>query len=259
MNQVSNFELYSRYYDAFYDDKSYAEESACVSKLIRKFRPSAQTILELGCGTGNHAEFLGKEGFQIKGLERSEEMVSLARAKTIANFEPVVSDIRKFDLKRRFDVAISLFHVISYLTTNDDLISCFRSVNAHLEIEGVFIFDAWYSPAIFNLLPETRIKRKTSGNLELTRLAEPTSYTDRNTVEVNYEIIIRNTDTGDTQIIREQHTMRHFSIPEIELLAEFTGFEIVTVQDLLSGNKPSIDSWATCFVLKKNRESRHTC
>ncbi|RYE58184.1 MAG: class I SAM-dependent methyltransferase [Sphingobacteriales bacterium] len=259
MNQQANFNLYSCYYDAFYNDKNYSQESAAAVNLIREFSPSAKTILELGCGTGNHANFLVEGGFHITGVERSEEMVALAKGKAITNFEPIISDIRDFDLKRNFDVALSLFHVISYLTSNTDLISCFTCVNHHLTKGGLFIFDAWYSPAIYHQHPETRIKRKTLGGFELTRLAEPMHFTDRNVVDVNYEIIIRNKETDITQVVNEKHSMRYFSIPEIELLAQLTGFQLMFVQELLSGQKPSANTWASCFVLKKNRDVQYTC
>src|SRR5690349_15233529 len=113
MSQPTNFNLYSRYYDAFYEEKNYEQETDAVISLITTANSSASTILELGCGTGNHAKFLSAAGFHITGVEKSEEMVSLAKGKAIENFEPVVSDIRSFNLKRKFDVALSLFHVIS--------------------------------------------------------------------------------------------------------------------------------------------------
>jgi predicted TPR repeat methyltransferase len=254
MKQAANFKAYSQYYDAFYQDKNYGEEAACVADLIHKLHPTAKTILELGCGTGNHARFLSQLGFRTTGLEKSEEMVTLAKEKNISGFEPIVADIRRFQLPQKFDVAISLFHVISYLNLNRDLVSCFQCVNAHLKEEGLFVFDAWYSPAIYHQRPEKRVRQLSSGDLEMTRQAEPVSHINQNVVDVGYQILIRDTTTNHTEIIQEQHSMRHFSVPEIELLAEFTGFTLVGVQELLSGNEPGIDSWGICFVLKKNRD-----
>lgn len=251
MDTVANFKTYSRYYDAFYNDKPYGEEAACVADLIHNHQPAATNVLELGCGTGNHAVFLAESGFAVTGLERSGEMVALAKAKAIRSFEPVVGDIRAFSLGKAFDAAVALFHVISYLTLNRELISCFRCVNDHLNAGGLFIFDAWYSPAVHHQQPATRVKRRAVDGLEITRLAEPVLRVNANTVDVNYEVLLRNTATRHTEVVREQHLMRHFSIPEIDMLAEMTGFETISVQDLLSGEQPGTHTWGVCFVLKK--------
>ena len=252
---ATNFTAYSQYYDALYQDKHYALETDRVAALISKFCPTAKTLLELGSGTGNHAGFFSKKGFKTTGLERSEAMIALAKEKKILHFEPVLGDIKSFDLKRKFDTAVSLFHVISYLNANVDVVSCFRSVNAHLEDGGLFIFDAWYSPAIYHEKPQRRVKQLSTGSLDITRHAEPSLQINQNLVEVGYEILVRDRTTDHTEIIKEHHTMRHFSIPEVELLAMHTGFELMDVRELLSGETPGINTWAICFVLKKSRDS----
>ncbi|MDB5205621.1 MAG: hypothetical protein JWR72_696 [Flavisolibacter sp.] len=248
------FNGYSQYYDAFYNDKDYSGEVNRIVSIIRSLHPTAQSMLELGCGTGNHAAFLSKLGFRITGIDRSDEMVRLASSKAIENFQPVVADIRNFELDQKFDVSLSLFHVMSYLTDNRDLISCLRCVNNHLHNDGLFLFDAWYSPAIHHQQPEVRTRHSIKGHLELERLAEPVSIINRNVVNVHYKISVRDTIANNTKVINENHSMRHFSIPEIGLLAEFTGFQLVDVQELLSGKEPRLDSWAICFVLKKSRD-----
>ena len=175
-----------------YKDKDYKAESDYIIKLIRSVIPHAKNIIELGSGTGNHAAVLCKDGFTVTGLERSADMVSLAKQKSIEGFMPVVADITNFDISRKFDAAVSLFHVVSYLTTNDSLISCFNSTNRHLNFGGIFIFDVWYSPAVYFQKLETRIKRMEDDTLKITRLAEPEIHYNENVVDVIYEIIIQN-------------------------------------------------------------------
>lgn len=242
---------YSRYYDLLYKDKDYKAEAEYISRLIRSVRPHAENIIELGCGTGNHAALLCKDGFKVTGLERSEEMVALAKAKSINNFNPVVSDITHYKLSEKFDVAISLFHVISYLTTNESLTSCFETTYEHLNDNGIFIFDVWYSPAVYHQQPETRIKKMEDEVIAVTRLAEPAIHYNENVVVVNYEILIRNKSTSETEVYKETHPMRHFSIPEIRFLANQTGFEVSKAEEFFTGNEPGICTWGVCFVLSK--------
>lgn len=248
---MSNFKLYSQYYDLLYKDKDYVSEAEYVIKLAQKHKTNCTKFLELGCGTGNHAAILCKKGFEVVGLERSAEMVNLALQKNITNFKPSVADITNFSLNEKFDVALSLFHVISYLTTNDELLKCLNTVNEHLNENGVFIFDVWYSPAVYIQKPETRVKRISNNNIAVTRIAESTMHYQKNVVDVNYSIFIQDKETTKSEIHQELHPMRHFSIPEIELLALQTNFKLIHTEEFGTGNSPNENTWGVCFVLRK--------
>lgn len=248
---MSNFKFYSQYYDLLYKDKDYNVEADYVLTLSKKYKKNINNFLELGCGTGNHAAILCKHGYEVVGLERSPEMVEIAKQKSITNFNPQVADITSFQLDKKFDVAISLFHVISYLTDNNDLISCFKNVYTHLNSDGIFIFDIWYTPAVYSQKPETRIKRLANTEIEITRLAQSLIHHQTNVVDVNYEVMIKDKKSNISTSIFEKHPMRHFSIPEIELLATHTGFELVHTEEFLTANEPSENTWGVCFVLQK--------
>ena len=165
-SSTSVFADYSRYYDLLYRDKDYLSEANYVAGLIHRFNSTAQSILELGSGTGIHASLLAENGFTVHGIERSPEMLAQTLALTEKN---VVSghellafsqgDIRDIRLNRRFDAVISLFHVISYQTANDDVFSTFQTAREHLNPGGIFIFDIWYGPAVLTDRPAVRIKR----------------------------------------------------------------------------------------------------
>lgn len=219
--------------------------------LIRSVSPGAAEVLELGSGTGKHAALLCRKGMRVTGIERSREMAAISNQRSAVGFHAVVADIAGFQLQQKFDAAISLFHVIGYLNDNRSLISCFKLVNEHLNPGGVFIFDVWYSPAVYFQRPETRIKRMGDDKVKVIRLAEPVVHYNENVVDVNFEIIVQNKETGATETFREKHPMRHFSIPEIDLLARLTGFELLKAEEFLTGAPPDENTWGVCFVLKK--------
>jgi SAM-dependent methyltransferase len=248
---MTNFAAYSRYYDLLYKDKNYSAESAYVAKMLRNYNPDVKHILELGCGSGAHAEYLCLDGFEVTGIERSNTMVEEANKKHIAGFTPLQGDITSYRLNKKFDAAISLFHVISYLTGNESVIDCLQSTHHHLKKNGLFLFDVWYSPAVYNQKPETRIKRLEDEHYQIIRLAEPEIQADLNVVDVNYEIIIKNKKTGAIEHLKEQHPMRHFSIPEIKLFAAYTGFEVIQTEEFFTGKPTGADTWGVCFLLRK--------
>jgi SAM-dependent methyltransferase len=249
---VSNFNTYSRYYDLLYKDKNYIAEVDYMNNLLKQYGIlDTNELLELGCGSGSHAVHMSRPGLSITGLELSKTMVTEALQKNIKGFQPVVGNITSFQLGMQFDAAVSLFHVISYLTDNNQLLDCFKATNGHLKPGGLFVFDVWYTPAVLTQLPETRIKRLEDDHITVTRLAEPVSNHQANTVEVNYEVWITSKTGGTTEILKEVHPMRHFGIPEIDLLARQTGFKLLHAEEFLTGATPGTSTWGVCFVLSK--------
>ncbi len=248
---ADNFQAYAQYYDLLYKDKNYKAESEYVINLLERFHPNIHSALELGSGSGNHANFFSKKFNEIHGIERSPEMVGLSMQKNITGFSAEVGDIASFQTKKKYDAALSLFHVISYLNQNDQLISCFNSVNASLQSGGIFLFDVWYTPAVLHLRPETRVKRLENEQVVITRIAESIVHDRTNVIDVQFEVHVTQKQSGKTEVLKESHPMRHFSTPEIQLLAQLTGFDYLHSEEFLTSKMESSSTWGVCYVLKK--------
>jgi len=255
----SVFADYARYYDLLYRDKDYSAEAKYVAGLIRKFHPSAHSILELGSGTGKHARLLAESGFSVHGIERSPQMLAQSRD-AVAAFQqdfksphPFFSggDIRTVRLNERFDAVISLFHVISYQATNEDVTSAFETARYHLNPGGIFIFDVWYGPAVLTQRPEVRIKRMADDQTEVTRLVEPVLEPNENRVDVHYHMFVRDISTQVVSELKEIHSMRYFFKPEIDLLANHAIFRCLHTEEWLTGKEIGFQTWSVCFVLRK--------
>lgn len=246
-----NFQLYSRYYDLLYRDKPYREEADYVLQTLQAIDPEIRTILELGCGSGAHARFFCEKGFSVTGIDRSAEMIRQAGGKMIPGFDAIEGSIVDFKLGKTFDCAVSLFHVISYLTETEELLGCLRSVNKHLEKDGLFLFDCWFTPGVYNLKPEKRTKHFENKALKVERISESFMDLEKNTVDVHFEVRIQDKMSQEQETLHEKHLMRHLSIPEMELLASLAGFNIIKTEEFLTGKLVNIESWAVCFVLQK--------
>lgn len=140
------FNKYARYYDLLYRDKDYAEEANFIRSLVQKHAPNASSILELGCGTGKHAEMLSKMGYEILGIDMSRDMLEAAsrrlgdlEEKQAARLSFDCGDIRTYRTERCFDAVLSLFHVMSYQTANKDLQDVFETAKVHLKW-GEYLF-----------------------------------------------------------------------------------------------------------------------
>lgn len=251
MNQFG--EYYSQYYDLLYSDKDYQTEVAYVDKLIKQSNPKAKTILELGCGTGNHAELLFKKGYTIHGIDLSKEMLNIAEKKRKGKenkLEFTHSNIQTLNLNNQFDIVISLFHVMSYQSTNKELMKVFEVVKKHLKKDGIFIFDFWYGPAVLTDLPTTRIKRLENKDIKVTRIAEPILNAQKNIVDVNYDIFIKEKKSSKILEEKELHKMRYFFDTELELICAQNGFSILEKFGWLSNKTPDFNSWNVVWILK---------
>ena len=216
------FDTYARYYDLLYRDKDYAGEAAYVASHIRQHAPEAARILELGCGTGAHAEHLARLGFTVHGVDLSEAMLTRAEerqaalpADLAARLTFAHGDVRSVRTGETYDAVISLFHVMSYQTTNADLEAALATAAAHLQPGGLFLFDFWYGPAVLTQQPEVRVKRLEDEEIKVTRIAEPVMRVNENVVEVNYTVFIEVKSTGQMEQVQETHRMRYWFLPEL--------------------------------------------
>lgn len=248
-DSLSVFDAYGHYYDLLYRDKDYAGEVDYICSLLMRHGVIGGDLLEFGSGTGKHGYLLAKKGYRVHGIERSAEMV--ARALSGNGFSCQLGDICTVHMGRTYGAVISLFHVVSYQTSNADVQSVFSRAYEHLKRGGLFIFDFWYTPAVYIQRPVVRVKRLADEEIEIIRIAEPEMLPNENRVDVNYTIYAHDLTTGIMQTLSETHPMRHFSLPEIDLLAEAHGFQRVGAGEFLTGAPVGENTWGVCVTLRK--------
>jgi ubiquinone/menaquinone biosynthesis C-methylase UbiE len=245
--------VYSQYYDLLYSDKNYFAEVNYVDNLIKAHIKEGKTLLDLGCGTGKHAELFCEKGYMVHGVDLSYEMLEIAQKRALNKKEQLKfthSNIQELNLNKHFDVVVSLFHVMSYQNSNEALIQAFEVAKQHLKQGGIFIFDFWYGPAVLTDLPVTRVKRLENELIKVTRIAEPTLETQTNIVNVNYDVFIEDKNTNQIIQKKELHSMRYFFDTELELICQKIGFSIVNKYEWMNKNKPNFESWNTVWIVK---------
>jgi len=242
------FQRYSAYYDLLYRDKDYAAEAAYIGQTLRAASPRLRSVLELGSGTGKHGRLLAALGLEVFGVERSAHMVEQARravAQTgvAGSFACTMGDARTVALGRTFDSVISLFHVVSYQTTNEEVLQTFATAHKHVEEGGFFFFDCWHGPAVLRERPVVRVKRVEDESTRLTRIAEPVLDSNACTVTVNYTVIAEGKQSGHVETFGESHHMRYFFPTEISLIAAQVGFTRRKSEEFLTRCPPSEHTW----------------
>jgi SAM-dependent methyltransferase len=254
---MNPFGPYAAYYDLLYQDKNYREECQYIDKLIKLHHPQASNLMDLGCGTGKHVALLSKMGYAATGVDRSSEMIAIAKANgpiDTGKLRFLEGDARNVLLEEQFDVVTALFHVMSYQTGNEDISSVFKTAERHLPTNGLFIFDCWYGPGVLSDPPVVRIKRMENEEIKVLRISEPVLFPNENRVDVHYDIQIhekKNNSQGPS-LIKEVHSMRYLFHPEIELYSKNKGFEIIDFREWMKDNKPGLNTWNAVFVCRKN-------
>lgn len=247
------FGAYSRYYDLLYATKDYMQEAAYVLGIVKRHRPQARTLLDLGCGTGVHACAFARAGYHVTGVDRSEAMLERARERASneragegrGSVDFVLGDIREIALSRRFDVVTALFHVISYLSTNDELHAAFSKIRQHSAPDGLLIFDHWYGPAVLTEQPTQRVKVFEDAHVKIVQIATPSLHINDNLVDVNYDLLVIDKASGRCEQLNENHRMRYLFRPELEDILSQHHLRTIAFTEWLSDHVPSATTWST--------------
>jgi SAM-dependent methyltransferase len=134
---MAAYREFARYYDAINGDP--VETSLSVLGHIERYRPQADSVLELGCGTGAVLAGLGS-GLSLTGVDLSPEMLEIA-GRRCPQAHLLLDDMTTLVLPTRFDVVFCVFDTLNHVPTFDGWLSMFERVSTHLVDDGLFIFD----------------------------------------------------------------------------------------------------------------------
>jgi len=165
-------------YDLIYTNmKDYREEATKVVDLVRSHLPAANRLLDVACGTAEHAKYLSQEhSFQVDGIDIEPAFVEIAGRKVPdGRFE--CADMVEFDLGNRYDAVLCLFSSIGYVKGKAKLERAIESMLKHVAPGGLLVVEPWFEPAA---MQDGRVMCVTaeSGGTAISRMSH-TSVIDR--------------------------------------------------------------------------------
>lgn len=224
--QSSYIGRHAELYDLFYAEKPYEDEAAFIHKCIQTYKPNANKLMELACGTGSHSLALEKYGYNIIATDYSPNMLKCAKEK--AQKRNLSIDFRQQDMRsldvpeRPFDVIICLFDSLGYVATNENISNVLSGIYNHLALGGIFIFEFWHAGAMLKSYDPIRIRRFPTATGEIIRISETkVNYKDQ-LCSVAYTINEMSAD-GTYQSIRETQINRFFLVQEMRFFLEQAG------------------------------------
>jgi SAM-dependent methyltransferase len=215
------FDASAEYYDLLYATfKDYAAETADITALLRRLNPACRTVLDVGCGTGEHARRLSDSGFQVDGVDLSEAFVALARAKHPAG-RFIVADMIDLRLDRRYDAVLCLFSSIGYARTLDRVATAFRRFSEHLAPGGVILVEPWFPPGV---LDTTHVFHNSAseGGVQIDRAAHNEIAGRISKLHFDYTV----TDAAGTRQFSEVHELGLFTTEEMLDAFRSAGLEV---------------------------------
>jgi SAM-dependent methyltransferase len=236
--------VYEAMYQSFID---YEAEYVFYSDILLSYH--CESVVEIGCGSGNLANRFTNNGFEYIGMDLSEEMLTLAKT-NYPNAVFVKEDMRNFNLLKKFDACIITGRTISYLLTNNDVVDTFTSINENLSINGIVSFDCIdANKFIPQIDPTKKVEHRASFNHK--------HYQRDSIWKVNIDngfcfdwasfYYEKKAQEELIEIGKDNSTIRAFTKDEIVLFLTITGFKVLEIIE-----RPSYAFDTFVIVAQKN-------
>lgn len=245
-----SYQKFAFLYDQLMTDAPYEEWVSFVLRKINKNLNNSHKLLDVGCGTGNIAIPLSKHGLHVTAVDLSEEMLYVAREKSLQENVTVhffQQDMRELEGLGLFDTVISFCDTINYLLDESEVKLTFQNVNNHLKQNGLFIFDIHS----LHKINEGFIGKSFAYNGEdISYIWESFQGEMSNSVEHDLSFFVLNQD-GLYERFDEIHEQRAYPLSFLKDVLAESGFEILSITSDFSSETFNEEGERWFFVCKK--------
>ncbi len=237
-------------YDLFMDNVPYEEWSRRIAEILKGYGIDSGLVLDLGCGTGRITELLASAGFDMIGVDFSEEMLNLAIEKRERSGNEILyllQDMRSFELYGTVRAVVSVCDCMNYITREEELLEVFRLVNTYLDPKGIFLFDINTVYKYEVLLGESTIAENREEGSFIWE-----NYYDREKRLNQYDLtfFIRE-KSGLYKKYEETHIQRAYPVERVAELLKEAGMEVLRVFDAQTGCEAGEESERVCMIARE--------
>ena len=229
-------------YDTFMDNVPYEEWGEYLHGLLLEYGVEDGLILDLGCGTGTMTEILASKGYDMTGVDFSEEMLDIAmqkRTKSGHDILYLMQDMREFELYGTVRAIVSVCDSMNYLTEDGDLEQVFRLANNYLDPGGLFIFDMNTEYKYREMLGDQTIAEEREN---YSFIWDNYYYEEEKINEYQLSLFVEDpvlsekTGQDICRKFQEMHYQRAYSLAEVKAALEVAGMEFIAAYDAFTRN-----------------------
>jgi len=285
MKTMEAYTGFAEVYDIFMDNIPYEQWAQYVIKLLKDNGVTTKiknpSIVDLGCGTGTFTQLLSNVGFEMIGIDNSEEMLMIASGKKFENkseyeeceksdeleleeeFDETqklqrsdsiiytLQDMRDFAVPTPVSAIVSVCDSMNYIIEEDELSNVFKCVKKALDENGVFIFDMKTQHFFRDILGENTIAE----NRENAAFIWDNYYYEDESINEYEMAIFVEEESGLFRKYNETHVQRGYTVEEVKISLAVSGLEAVNVYDAFTQNPPTPNSERIYFVVKEKIEN----
>ena len=216
-------------YDIFMDETPYEQWMQYILDKFNKYNVPKELVLDLGCGTGTLTELLADAGFDMIGVDASEEMLDIAQQKKYESGKDILyllQDMREFELYGTVRAVVCVCDSVNYLLSDEDVIQTFKLVNNYLDPGGIFVFDFNTVYKYAEVIGDTTIAENRD---DYSFIWENFYDEDSHINEYDVTIFAKEGDQYTKSV--ETHLQRGYTIKEMEQFIEAAGLELLEIED----------------------------
>ena len=244
------YTTFAQVYDLFMDNVPYEEWSEYLLSVLKEYGIHSGVICDLGCGTGKMTRLLAKAGYDMIGVDLSEDMLAIASGQNEEGILYLCQDMCELELYGTAKAMVSVCDSINYLLEEDEIVWTLQSVNRYLEPGGIFIFDFNTVYKYETVLGDTTIcENREEGSF----IWE--NYYDEESMINEYDLtLFVKEPSGLYRKEEENHFQRAYSLETIRELVKKSGLKLLHIYDAFTHEPAREDSERVYVICQRPEE-----
>ncbi len=241
------YTAFAEFYDTLTQNIDYNEIAEYYNRLNEKFSGIKGILLDLACGTGSLSVIFSRMGYDVIGVDYSEEMLSIAVGKEHNGIEYLCQSMTELDMFGTIDGTVCALDSINHLECADDVRKTFEKVSLFSNKGALFMFDVNTPYKHENILADNTFVYDTDN----VYCVWQNEYTGDGVTEIYLDFFAVDKESGLYERYSDDFSERAYSRECIEKMLIESGFEVCACYEYLTENEPDEASEKLTFIARK--------
>ncbi len=245
---------FAYYYDLLTENVDYESRCNYITTLLAENGVGKGILLDLACGTGTLSLLLSEKGYDVIGVDASEEMLSQAQEKKMENEADIIflcQKMEELDLFGTINAAVCTLDSINHVTDEDTVREIFRRVSLFMEDKGIFLFDVNTPYKHKEILGDNTFIY----DMDEVYCVWQNSTDDKLLTKVSLDIFEKDTEAEDDEVYyrySEEFSERGYDLDFLKKILTENKFEVLAVYEEMTKQPVKSDTQRAVFIAKKH-------